>query len=90
MTVSNAVALGVSLDKNLRLSLAWSKSQREVATLVSGSYLDATVNEWRKMREEFDLDQSKPDPYEEVDNRSCFFSKAFSLLINSQTLLWLS
>ena len=72
-TVSNALPLGTFLNKNLQVSLAWSKSQRKVATLVSESYSTAIVDEWRKMRDEFDLDQSKPNPYEEVDNRSCFF-----------------
>ena len=66
--------LGTLLYKNLRRSLVWSKSQRKVATLVSESYLPTTVDEWRKMRDEFDLDQSKPNPYEEVDNRACSFN----------------
>lgn len=75
MTVSNSFPLGTFLNKNLQLSLAWSRSQREVATLVSRSYLDVTVNQWQKMRDEFDLDQSNPNPYEEVDNCSCVFQR---------------
>ena len=60
---------GKFLGKNLQRSLAWSKSQRAVANLVSGSYPAETVSEWRKMCEDFDRDPSKPNPYEEVDNR---------------------
>ena len=60
---------GTTLKRNLRRSLAWKKSQREVATLISGAYSTATVEKWCKMRDEFDLDNSKPNPYEEVDNR---------------------
>ena len=60
---------GKTLERNLRRSLAWKKSQREVATLISGTYSTATVEKWCKMRDEFDLDNSKPNPYEEVDNR---------------------
>ena len=89
MTASNTLSLGTFLYKNLRLALAWSKSQREVADLASASYSTATVDEWHKIRNEFDLDQSKPNPYEEVDNRSCSFSfDRHSLLISSQMLLW--
>jgi len=40
------------------------------------------------MRDEFDLDQSKPNPYEEVDNCESLFYISFSLLIDPQTLLW--
>ena len=40
---------------------------------MSGSYPVATVDKWRKMRDEFDLDPSKPNPYEEIDNRVYFY-----------------
>ena len=69
---SNHFPLGASLERNLRRSFAWSKSQREVANLMSGSYPTPTVDNWRKMRDEFDLDPSKPNPYKEVDNCTCF------------------
>ena len=65
----NMAFTGTALERNLRRSLAWEKSQREVATLISGAYSAATVDKWRKMRDEFDLDNSKPNPYEELDNR---------------------
>jgi len=61
--------VGKSLDKNLRQSLIWSKSQREVANLISESYPADVVNKWRKMRDDFDRDSSRPNPYEEVNNR---------------------
>jgi len=40
------------------------------------------------MRDEFDLDQSKPNPYEEVDNCECLAYQNVFLLIKPQTLLW--
>jgi len=61
--------LGTTLERNLRRSLAWKKSQQDVAALISGAYSTTTVEKWDKMRNEFDLDNSKPNPYEEVDNR---------------------
>lgn len=67
---SHPFCLGKFLEKNLRRSLIWKKSQREVATLMSGAFDPDTVGKWRKMRELFDLDQTKPNPYEEVDNRT--------------------
>ena len=60
---------GKMLERNLCRSLAWKKSQREVATLISGAYSAATVDKWCKMHDEFDRDNTKPNPYEEVDNR---------------------
>ena len=45
---------GKMLERNLHRSLAWNKSQQEVATLISGAYSAATVNKWCKMRDEFD------------------------------------
>ena len=61
---------GTSLDRNLRQSLVWSKSQREVATLISESYLLAVVDGWREMRDKFDRDPSMPNPYKEVEDRT--------------------
>jgi hypothetical protein len=63
------VHLGRLLENNLRKSLAWKKSQRQVAALMSGAFSATTVDGWRKMREAFDLDQTNPDPYEEVEHR---------------------
>ena len=40
---------------------------------MSNSYPAETVDEWREMRDEFDLDSTNPNPYEEVDNRMSFF-----------------
>ena len=66
---------GKLLEKNLRRSLVWEKSQRDIATLMSGAFDAATVDKWRKMREEFDSDHSKPNPYEEHDNRTFISSE---------------
>lgn len=63
----------MSLDRNLLRSLAWSKSQREVANLISGSYTVEVVEKWHKMRNDFDGDSSKPNPYEEVEKRTSGF-----------------
>ena len=89
LTNPNTFPSGTLLDRNLRRSIAWRNSQQEVATLVSESYPAATVDKWRKMRDEFDLDQKKPNPYEEVDNRTYFFNGYFNpLLIDFQMLRW--
>ena len=40
---------------------------------MSGSYPAETVDEWREMRDKFDLDSANPNPYEEVDNRALSF-----------------
>jgi hypothetical protein len=61
---------GTSLDRNLRRSLAWKTSQREVADLITSSYEASTIREWQKMRDDFDRDSSKPNPYEEIENRT--------------------
>ena len=63
---------GTFLDRNLRRSLAWKTSQREVADLMSGSYPADVVSKWRGMRDDFDRDPSKPNPYEDVDDRMVF------------------
>jgi hypothetical protein len=72
---------GTSLDRNLRRSFAWSKTQREVATLISKSYPAAVVNEWRKIRDDFDRDPLKANPYEEVEQRTIFSIVAYSSLL---------
>lgn len=74
---------GKTLERNLRRSLAWKKSQRGVATLISGAYSTATIEKWNKMRDEFDLDNSKPNPYEEVDNRRSLSSNFLGLFLTS-------
>jgi hypothetical protein len=45
---------------------------------MSGSYPADTVKKWTQMRDAFDLDRSKPNPYEEADNRGCFLYKSLS------------
>ena len=59
---------GASLDKNLRRSLLWSNSQREVANLICKSHPKELVKTWKQMRDRFDRDSSKPNPYEEVES----------------------
>lgn len=36
---------------------------------MSGSYSSDIVDKWRQMRNDFDRDPSKPNPYQEVENR---------------------
>lgn len=84
-------SLGKFFEKSLQRSLAWSKSQREVATLMSKSYKNPIVDKWHKMRKEFDLDPSKPNPYKETDHCACFFKRIFLPSLTSfQTSPWLS
>jgi hypothetical protein len=40
---------------------------------MSKGYETATVDRWRQMRDEFDKDNSKPNPYEEPKNRTYIF-----------------
>jgi len=80
LPITDAFHSGAFLDKNLQRSFTWSKTQRELATLLSASYSDKTVDAWRKMRDEFDLDQSKPNPYEEIDN--CKVSLLFKRVLS--------
>ena len=49
--------------------LAWGKSQQEIANLLSASYPADIVSKWHKMQDNFDRDSSKPNLYEEADNR---------------------
>ena len=82
---------GTFLEKNLRQSLAWSKSQREVAMQISESYSAATVDKWRRMRDKFDLDPSEPNPYKEPNDCECILRRqATPNVIGSQIKLWLS
>jgi hypothetical protein len=71
---------GVLLNRNLQRSLAMSKSQREVATLVSGSYPADVVEKWRQMRANFDRSRTMPNPYKEVEDRKVS-SAPLSLLL---------
>ena len=59
--------LGVSLLKNLKKSLAWSKTQRAVANKAPESLPADTLAQWSTMRQEFDQDRAKPNPYEEPE-----------------------
>ena len=77
---------GTSLDRNLRRSLAWSKSQREIAALVSESYPTAVVDKWREMRDSFDRDTSMPNPYKEVEDRTIFSIFLSSSIFSDQDL----
>lgn len=58
---------GISLLKNLERALAWGKTQRAVATNASKTLPDDTLADWNKMRQEFDRDPTKPNPYEEPE-----------------------
>ena len=50
--------------KNLCHSMRWGKSQCAFATAISDKHLD-NVEKWSKMRDVFDKDPTKPNPYEE-------------------------
>ena len=67
MALTHSFRLGKLLEKNLRWSLAWKKSQRDVADLMSGAFDTATVDKWKEIRDAYDLDNSKPNPYEETE-----------------------
>lgn len=56
---------GTFLLKNLRRSVAWSKSQRAFAVAISAKHPEDIIKEWSEMREAFDKDATKPNPYEE-------------------------
>lgn len=62
----------------------WSRSQREVAVLISESYSSDVVDEWREMRAKFDSNRSMPNPYKETEDR--MFS---SLFIHSSLIRFL-
>jgi hypothetical protein len=44
---------------------------------MSGTYPVSIIDEWRTMRDAYDLDQTKPNPYEEVDSRTPVFLHGF-------------
>ena len=58
---------GVTLLRNLRKALVWSKTQRAIADNASACLLDDTLVDWAKMRQDFDRDRTKPNPYEEPE-----------------------
>jgi len=64
------IILGMSLDRNLRRAHAWRTSQRKVANLISETFTADVVSKWHLMRVDFDLDPSKPNPYEEPEYRT--------------------
>ena len=51
--------------KNLRRSVRWGKSQRTFATAISSKHTDDVIQKWSEMRDVFDKDPMKPNPYEE-------------------------
>ena len=59
----------MSLNRNLQRLFMWSRSQREVANLISGTYMPDIVKKWHKMQNDFDHNPSMPNPYEEVETR---------------------
>ena len=67
---------GVFLLKNLRRSVAWSNSQSAFATAISARHPKDIIEEWSKMREAFDKDSRKPNPYEEP--KTCKLTAVFS------------
>ena len=58
---------GVTLLRNLQKVLVWSKTQRAIADNASARLLDDTLVDWAKMRQDFDRDRTKPNPYEEPE-----------------------
>jgi hypothetical protein len=57
--------------------------------MMSGTYPVSIIDKWRTMRDTYDLDQTKPNPYEEVDSRTpVFCAGSCLLLIYYQTLRW--
>jgi hypothetical protein len=73
----------VTLNKNLKTSLAWFATQREVAMLMSSSYPEAAVSKWTAMRDDFDRDSSKPNPYQEAEQRmvSCLIYSSTNTIL---------
>ena len=56
---------GVFLLKNLRRSIKWSKIQRAFASAISAKHPSGVLQRWTKMREDFDSNTDKPNPYAE-------------------------
>jgi len=59
--------LGITLLKNLEKALVWSETQRAVANNASNRLPPETLANWDKMRQDFDRDNEKPNPYAEPD-----------------------
>ena len=59
--------LGTSLLKNLQKSLTWSITQRAIADNASRRLPSETLTDWSRMRQDFDRDRTKPNPYEEPE-----------------------
>ena len=57
------------LLKNLRRSFIWGTTQRTFATAISDKHSDDVIEEWSKIRDAFDKDPTKPNPYEEPKAR---------------------
>lgn len=57
--------------KNLRRSVRWSKTQRAFAAAISVKHPADILERWAKMREDFDNDPKKPNPYVEPRVRKC-------------------
>ena len=55
---------------------------------MSAAFDSTTVDKWRQMRELFDRDQTKPNPYEEVDNRMYAFRDVSVCTDETQMSLW--
>lgn len=51
--------------KNLRRSVKWSKTQRAFALAISAKHSADVIQRWTKMRDDFDSDPQKPNPYVE-------------------------
>jgi len=58
---------GIFLVKNLRKSLSWSKTHRAVAKNASKCLSASMLADWNKMREDFERDGTKSNPYEEPE-----------------------
>jgi len=59
--------IGITLLKNLRKAFIWSKTQRTVADNTSNRLPPGTFTEWKNMREDFDRNNQKPNPYKEPE-----------------------
>ena len=55
---------------------------------MSAAFDSTTVDKWRQMWELFDRDQTKPNPYEEVDNRMYAFRDVSVCTDETQMSLW--
>lgn len=76
-------SLGAFLLKNLRRSVAWSKTQRTFALAISAKHPADVLQRWTKMREDFDKDSAKPNPYKEPRVRTSIAVFLYSITANS-------